>query len=91
MTRRTSNNALDTREPQEESAKNGVGRIGEFEKDRNFVASFARGLEVIQSFYNESQGITAAKIARKTGFSRAAATNTYSGGVTPCCSAHASF
>lgn len=39
---------------------------------RNFVTSFARGLEVIESFYNESQGITAARIAKKTGFSRAA-------------------
>lgn len=72
MIRRSSNKALGTHDPKEESPAKGADRIGELEKDRNFVASFARGLEVIQSFYNESQGITAAKIARKTGFSRAA-------------------
>lgn len=44
----------------------------EFEKNRNFVVSFARGLEVIQSFYNEAAGISAARVAKKTGLSRAA-------------------
>jgi len=46
--------------------------FAEFENNRNFVVSFARGLEVIQSFYNEPEGITAARIAKKTGLSRAA-------------------
>lgn len=43
-----------------------------FEGDRNFVASFARGLEVLQSFSNEPHGVTAAQIGRKVGMSRAA-------------------
>jgi IclR family pca regulon transcriptional regulator len=47
--------------------------FAEFESDRNFVTSFARGLEVIQSFYQEPKGMTAARIAKKTGLSRAAA------------------
>lgn len=46
--------------------------FADFESNRNFVMSFARGLEVIQSFYNEPDGITAAKVSRKTGLSRAA-------------------
>jgi IclR family pca regulon transcriptional regulator len=46
--------------------------FAEFENNRNFVVSFARGLEVIQSFYNEPGGITAARISKKTGLSRAA-------------------
>ena len=46
--------------------------FAEFEDNRNFVGSFARGLEVIKAFNNEPQGITAANIARKTGLSRAA-------------------
>ena len=46
--------------------------FAEMEGNRNFVISFARGLEVIQSFYNEPQGITAARVAKKTGLSRAA-------------------
>ena len=43
-----------------------------FESNRNFVTSFARGLEVIESFYQEPQGMTAARVAKKTGLSRAA-------------------
>lgn len=43
-----------------------------FEGDRNFVASFARGLEVLQSFSSEMHGLTAAQIGRKIGMSRAA-------------------
>jgi IclR family pca regulon transcriptional regulator len=43
-----------------------------FEGNRDFVASFARGLEVIKAFNNEPQGISAANVARKTGLSRAA-------------------
>ncbi len=46
--------------------------FAEFESNRNFVMSFARGLEVIQSFYQEPQGMTAARVAKKTGLSRAA-------------------
>jgi IclR family pca regulon transcriptional regulator len=46
--------------------------FAEFESNRNFVVSFARGLEVIQGFYNEPDGITAARIAKKTNLSRAA-------------------
>lgn len=46
--------------------------FAEFENNRNFVTSFARGLEVIKSFDNEQQGITASGVARKTGLSRAA-------------------
>ena len=43
-----------------------------FEGDRDFVSSFARGLEVLQSFSNEPHGMTAAQIGRKVGMSRAA-------------------
>lgn len=43
-----------------------------FQGNRDFVTSFARGLEVIKAFNNEHQGITAAGIARKTRLSRAA-------------------
>lgn len=46
--------------------------FAEFEGNRNFVASFARGLEIIKAFSNEPQPIGAAVIARKTGLSRAA-------------------
>ena len=46
--------------------------FAEFEDNRNFVMSFARGLEVIQSFYEEPQGMTAARVSKKTGLSRAA-------------------
>lgn len=52
-----------------------IGRhdmFAEFEGNRNFVASFARGLEIIKAFSNEPQPIGAAVIARKTGLSRAA-------------------
>ena len=46
--------------------------FSEFDNNRDFVISFARGLEVIQSFYNEPKGITAARISQKTNLSRAA-------------------
>jgi len=46
--------------------------FAEFESNRNFVISFARGLQVIESFYQEAQGMTAARVAKKTGMSRAA-------------------
>jgi IclR family pca regulon transcriptional regulator len=39
---------------------------------RDFVASFARGLQVIESFTHERRGISAARISKKTGLSRAA-------------------
>jgi IclR family pca regulon transcriptional regulator len=42
------------------------------EDQRNFVTSFARGLDVIQSFNNEPQGVTPSQVAKKTGLSRAA-------------------
>ena len=62
------------RAPLEQEGQRGkiMNSAGEFESDRNFVISFARGLDVIQSFYNEAQGITAARVAKKTGLSRAA-------------------
>ena len=43
-----------------------------FEGNRNFVMSFARGLEVIQSFNHEKRPMSVAHIARKCGLSRAA-------------------
>jgi IclR family transcriptional regulator, pca regulon regulatory protein len=46
--------------------------FAKFEGNRDFVASLARGLEVIKAFNNEPQGMSAANIARKTGLSRAA-------------------
>ncbi len=46
--------------------------FAEFDSNRNFVMSFARGLQVIESFYQEAQGMTAARVAKKTGMSRAA-------------------
>ena len=49
-----------------------VDSLTNFESNRNFVTSFARGLQVIESFYQEPQGMTAARVARKTGLSRAA-------------------
>ena len=49
-----------------------VDPLAAVESNRNFVTSFARGLEVIESFYQEPQGMTAARVARKTGLSRAA-------------------
>jgi IclR family pca regulon transcriptional regulator len=39
---------------------------------RDFVVSFARGLQVIESFTCERRGISAARISKKTGLSRAA-------------------
>jgi hypothetical protein len=36
----------------------------EFADNRNFIMSFARGPEVIESFYNETQGITAARVEK---------------------------
>ena len=47
-------------------------QFAEFEGNRNFVTSFARGLEIIKAFSNEPQPVSAAVIARKTGLSRAA-------------------
>jgi IclR family transcriptional regulator, pca regulon regulatory protein len=57
---------------EEETHDEAAVPLTKLESNRNFVISFARGLEVIQSFYNESQGISAARIAKKTGLSRAA-------------------
>jgi IclR family transcriptional regulator, pca regulon regulatory protein len=49
-----------------------AGYLQPLESNRDFVASFARGLEVIQSFNNEPQGISPSQVAKKTGLSRAA-------------------
>jgi IclR family pca regulon transcriptional regulator len=46
--------------------------FAEFEGNRNFVVSFARGLEIIKAFNNEPRGVAAAVLSRKTGLSRAA-------------------
>jgi IclR family transcriptional regulator, pca regulon regulatory protein len=59
------------KKPDEKRSKP-LDSFAEFGKNRNFVVSFARGLEVIQSFYDEPQGISAARVAKKTGLSRAA-------------------
>src|ERR1700752_2342293 len=40
--------------------------------DRDFVASLARGLAVIQAFTNHQQRLTIAKISQRTGIARAA-------------------
>ncbi len=42
------------------------------EGDPNFVLSLSRGLQVIETFEGHTEGQTAADIARRTGFSRAA-------------------
>lgn len=41
--------------------------------DKDFLATFARGLEVIKSFDNESPSMTLSDLAKKTGLSRASA------------------
>lgn len=41
--------------------------------ERDFASTLARGLEVITAFGRESQSLTLADVARRTGFSRAAA------------------
>jgi IclR family pca regulon transcriptional regulator len=46
--------------------------IAAHDADRDFVASLARGLAVIQAFGNHQQRLTIAKISQRTGIARAA-------------------
>jgi IclR family pca regulon transcriptional regulator len=55
---------------QQNESLNHERALARFEGNRDFVTSFARGLDVINAFNNEPLGITAAHIARKTRLSR---------------------
>lgn len=48
------------------------GEFYSFEGDPNFVLSLARGLRAIEAFEGRTEGLTAADVARETGFSRSA-------------------
>jgi IclR family transcriptional regulator, pca regulon regulatory protein len=49
-----------------------VSDLDEFQGNPDFVLSLARGLQVIETFQNRTQGITVGDVATRTGLSRAA-------------------